>query len=191
VFPLAGCRRHSVLFRLICVGQPVRSLRGSVCTTGAAVRPDVVRCPYGLVCGTRDGDAWARSASRRRRISSAERLNVNSSVIQGASFAECGPPQPGSPRISGTSCSSRIIDIGALEFQACEADINGDGAVAADDVFAFLELWFSLPASADYNCDGVTGVADIFAYLNTWFETNSCSNANLFPIGELWTPRAP
>lgn len=52
---------------------------------------------------------------------------------------------------------------------ACRADFSGDGSTAIDDMFLYLNAWFSGHAAADI--DGVNGVAidDLFLFLNAWF----------------------
>jgi hypothetical protein len=63
----------------------------------------------------------------------------------------------------------------------CIADSDGDGAITADDIFAFLADWFeqlSTPGtranpphyrSADVDGSGAVDADDIFAFLNLWF----------------------
>lgn len=57
----------------------------------------------------------------------------------------------------------------------CPADINEDQTVSADDIFAFLDLWFVQAGqigdglTADFNTDETVGADDIFAFLDSWF----------------------
>ena len=54
----------------------------------------------------------------------------------------------------------------------CPADFDGNSSINADDIFAFLDAWFSNAAAADVNgTDGVTA-DDIFAFLDLWFPAN-------------------
>jgi subtilisin-like proprotein convertase family protein len=58
----------------------------------------------------------------------------------------------------------------------CPEDIDDSGFVDADDIFAFLNIWFAGPpggtctgCTADWDGDGTITADDIFAYLNDWF----------------------
>lgn len=50
---------------------------------------------------------------------------------------------------------------------ACAADWDHNGTVDADDLFSFLDAWFS--GSADFNQSGSTNPDDLFAFLDAWF----------------------
>ena len=52
---------------------------------------------------------------------------------------------------------------------ACRADFDGSGALAPDDIFAFLNAWFAGNISADYDQSGSLSVQDIFDFINAWF----------------------
>jgi hypothetical protein len=47
-------------------------------------------------------------------------------------------------------------------------DLNGDGAVQADDLAALLSVWGSSGSTADFHLDGVVGAADLAALLSNW-----------------------
>ncbi|MCE2882858.1 MAG: FG-GAP-like repeat-containing protein [Planctomycetaceae bacterium] len=47
-------------------------------------------------------------------------------------------------------------------------DMNGDGAVQADDLAALLSVWGSSGSTADFDLDGVVGAADLAALLSNW-----------------------
>jgi probable HAF family extracellular repeat protein len=51
----------------------------------------------------------------------------------------------------------------------CHGDFNRDGAVGVQDIFDFLEAYFTSNPRADYDHDGAVGVGDIFSFLETWF----------------------
>jgi parallel beta-helix repeat protein len=55
-------------------------------------------------------------------------------------------------------------------FARCPADFYADGTVDIQDIFIFLNNWFSGFPAADFNDDHVTGVDDIFEFLNVWFQ---------------------
>lgn len=51
----------------------------------------------------------------------------------------------------------------------CPADFNGADGLTVNDIFDFLNAWFTSSPSANFDgVDGVT-VQDIFAFLNAWF----------------------
>jgi hypothetical protein len=53
--------------------------------------------------------------------------------------------------------------------QNCIPDYNGDGILNVNDIFDFLNGWFSNNTQADTNQDGVLNVQDIFDFLAAWF----------------------
>ena len=57
----------------------------------------------------------------------------------------------------------------AFQFNPCRADFNGFDGVTIDDLFLYLNAWFTGNPLADI--DGVGGVAidDLFLFLNGWF----------------------
>lgn len=68
--------------------------------------------------------------------------------FQGAGSA-CGPP--GNP----TTC--------------CKANFNQTGGVSIDDLFLFLNAWFSNDPSADIGGTSGVSIDDLFLFLNLWF----------------------
>lgn len=82
--------------------------------------------------------------------------------------------------IAGNASLDLDLD-GVLD--SCESDdyccdTNGSGAVTADDIFAFLDLWFAQNGqtgsglSADFNQSNSVTADDIFAFLDCWFALN-------------------
>lgn len=51
----------------------------------------------------------------------------------------------------------------------CAADFNQIGGVTIDDLFAFLNAWFSGLPGADFNHLGGVTIDDLFLFLNAWF----------------------
>ena len=51
----------------------------------------------------------------------------------------------------------------------CIADINQNGSVGVDDIFAFLTEWFA--GNGDFDGDERTEVSDLFAFLVAWFNS--------------------
>ncbi len=51
----------------------------------------------------------------------------------------------------------------------CEADFDGDGLVATQDIFAFLAAWFTGVPRAWFFGGTAGGVPSIFAFLSVWF----------------------
>lgn len=51
----------------------------------------------------------------------------------------------------------------------CPADFNGSGSLTIDDLFLFINAWFSSLPGADFNgANGIT-IDDLFLYLNAYF----------------------
>ena len=70
---------------------------------------------------------------------------------------------------SSTVTSSNTANLAASGTKiACRCDTNGNGVVEAQDIFDFLNLWFSGNPLADFNGGGLS-VQDIFDYLVCWF----------------------
>jgi hypothetical protein len=55
-------------------------------------------------------------------------------------------------------------------FPRCQADFFPDGTVNVEDIFVFLNNWFSGFPAADTNDDHAVGVDDIFNFINVWFQ---------------------
>jgi hypothetical protein len=51
----------------------------------------------------------------------------------------------------------------------CAGDFNGLGGVTVQDIFDYLNAWFSGSAAADFNHVGGITVQDIFDFLSAWF----------------------
>ncbi len=56
-----------------------------------------------------------------------------------------------------------------LRVRACPADFGGNGVLEVQDIFDFLNVWFSGSLAADFNRSGGLQVQDIFDFLNAWF----------------------
>jgi hypothetical protein len=66
------------------------------------------------------------------------------------------------------------MDDGMISF-GCPCDVDGQPGLNADDIFAFLSLWFGEIGQnggpADFNGSGLVDADDIFAFLECWFGT--------------------
>jgi hypothetical protein len=51
----------------------------------------------------------------------------------------------------------------------CRADFNRSGTLNAQDIFDYLNAWFSGQPSADFNTSGAVTIQDIFDFLSAWF----------------------
>lgn len=51
----------------------------------------------------------------------------------------------------------------------CPGDFNLDSVVSSQDIFAFLNAWFSSSPTADIDNSGTISVQDIFVFLQRWF----------------------
>ncbi|MFN7020001.1 MAG: GC-type dockerin domain-anchored protein [Phycisphaerales bacterium] len=51
----------------------------------------------------------------------------------------------------------------------CTADMDGTGNVTLDDLFIYLDRWFTNAPTADLNDDGTVSLQDLFDYVNVWF----------------------
>ncbi len=78
-------------------------------------------------------------------------------------FPEGGTPAPVS---YGTIW---VDDITFTQGSTCPADFNGTGGLTVQDIFDFLNAWFSGNPTADFNHVGGITVQDIFDFLNAWF----------------------
>jgi hypothetical protein len=61
------------------------------------------------------------------------------------------------------------LDLAYFGTSLCAADFDASGALSVDDIFAFLNAWFSGSLSADFDGSGGLTVQDIFDYLSAWF----------------------
>ncbi|MCC5785744.1 MAG: hypothetical protein JJU33_03475 [Phycisphaerales bacterium] len=68
---------------------------------------------------------------------------------------------------SNSQVSALRVMVGAT-VPACPPDLNGDGVVAADDFFLFLQLFADGDMRADFNNDGVIDADDFFEFLNAF-----------------------
>ena len=90
-------------------------------------------------------------------------LDGNPRFVDDLETPDC--PQPG-----GDCGSPPVVDMGAYEFQACPADVNGDDVVNVLDLIDLL-LCFGQPANApcdtgqDVNMDGSVDVLDLIDLL--------------------------
>lgn len=51
----------------------------------------------------------------------------------------------------------------------CRTDTTADGSVTIDDLFVFINLWFTSRPDADFDFSGSLTVDDIFLFINDWF----------------------
>lgn len=111
--------------------------------------------------GPLSGFAWAENLGW---------INFNVPGPGGVTVFNCG-------RVSGYAWSENAgwIDFSTLRFRPiCPADYNCSvaPAVTVQDIFDFLEDWFSARPAADFNRDGTVSIQDIFEFLTAWF--NGC-----------------
>lgn len=52
----------------------------------------------------------------------------------------------------------------------CRGDFNGDGMTSPDDIFGFLNAWFSRDPRADFNAVNGISVQDLYDFLDAWFQ---------------------
>ena len=52
---------------------------------------------------------------------------------------------------------------------ACPADFNVDGSTSVDDLFLYLNAWFTGDASADMDDQNGVAIDDLFLFLSAWF----------------------
>ena len=57
----------------------------------------------------------------------------------------------------------------------CDADIDGNGTVDANDIGIFLAYWGPKPTGGDFNDDGVADAKDLGILLASW---GPCSPGN-------------
>ncbi len=63
-----------------------------------------------------------------------------------------------------------VTTVEALQRAACPADLNHDRSCSIEDVFVYLNGYFTLSPAADFDGDGATMLEDLFAFLGAWFE---------------------
>lgn len=51
----------------------------------------------------------------------------------------------------------------------CRCDVNGTGGLSIDDLFIYLNLWFSNAPGSDFDGMNGTSIDDLFLFLNCWF----------------------
>ena len=76
----------------------------------------------------------------------------------------------GNPRIvDGDGDGAATVDMGAYEFQGCQADLTGDHVVNVPDLIELLSAWGPNPGHpADFNGDGEVRVPDLILLLAAW-----------------------
>ncbi len=76
---------------------------------------------------------------------------------------------PDCPQAPGACGAPPVVDMGALEFQPCPFDLDGDGAVGVADLLEVLSSWGSDPGGPpDFDGDGTVGITDLVALLARW-----------------------
>ena len=66
----------------------------------------------------------------------------------------------------GGEATVRLLDAGSIACPDCAGDLNGSGAVDAQDITILLNAWGQ--AGGDVTGDGTTNAQDIAALLNSW-----------------------
>jgi hypothetical protein len=72
-------------------------------------------------------------------------------------------------RNSGWWAISGLSINGTVGTPVCRPDFNHNGILEVQDIFDFLNGWFSGSITTDYNLNGILEVQDIFDFLNSWF----------------------
>jgi hypothetical protein len=138
-----------------CSPSPCTPIMEQVTVTKSGSGTGVVTgSPPGIACGGVCSFAYAHGLS----LTLAATADANSEFM-GWSGA-----------CSGTSDCIATIS-GPLAVTArfrCRGDFNDSGVVSVQDIFDFLNAWFSGDPRADFNGGGL-GVQDIFDFLNAWF----------------------
>lgn len=86
-------------------------------------------------------------------------------------LALTSPPRTPSHPVELDANNNRTLD-SCESGGACVADFNGSHSVTVQDIFDFLQAWFSGDPRADVNQSGTVTVLDIFAFLAAWFAYN-------------------
>ncbi len=61
-----------------------------------------------------------------------------------------------------------LVDMGAFEFQACPADLDGSGEVGFSDLLAVLAAWGNKGGPEDLDGNGVVDFGDLLIVLRAW-----------------------
>lgn len=65
--------------------------------------------------------------------------------------------------------NNTLIPFQWTNLSACPADVDGAGGVTIDDLFIYLNMWFTGEGSADMDGVGGVGIDDLFVFLGRWF----------------------
>lgn len=71
----------------------------------------------------------------------------------------------GTFRGNGSACTSAANQLNIC----CPANVNGSGGVSVQDIFDFLNWYFSSAPQGDFNASGTVSVQDIFDFLAAYF----------------------
>ena len=58
---------------------------------------------------------------------------------------------------------------GYWTYKPCPPDFNADGVVSIDDLFLYINAYFSGAPTADFNGFGGVTIDDLFLYINAYF----------------------
>lgn len=109
---------------------------------------------------TADGSAHLGTTTQTLRITNAKPMSANEQKYQCTVFNAC----PGFPVVSTTT-------IVTVDPSGCPSDYNCDGTTTIDDLFLYINGYFTGAPRADFNhTDGVT-IDDLFLYINAYFQS--------------------
>lgn len=107
---------------------------------------------------TTDGSSHSGTATATLTITNVQAMAPNESIYQCTMFNAC-------PGLPVTSTLTTIT----VSVPGCPADYDCNGATSIDDLFQFLNGYFSSAPRADFNHEGGVTIDDLFLYLNAYF----------------------
>jgi subtilisin-like proprotein convertase family protein len=130
----------------------------SVSTFGSGTGT-VTSSPGGIDCGATCSDQFAVGSM----------VTLSATAAPGSVFKGWGGGAGGVCSGTGPCSFTATADATVTAEFRCLADFNGQDGLTIQDIFDYLNAWFSGDPSADV--DGVSGLAvsDIFSFLNRWF----------------------
>jgi hypothetical protein len=114
------------------------------------------------------GSGTLSYAWKRNTIALADNARISGATTTTLTITGTTRADPGSYTVTITnSCGATTSNAAALN--VCIADYNCSGIPDVQDIFDYLNAWFTADPLTDINTSGTVDVQDIFDFLNAWF----------------------